>query len=143
MKTAVKNYMTKEILTADVSTVVTEAAKEMAEKNLGFVIVLEKCRPVGLVTERDLLLKVLAENRDPNKTTLGEVMSTPLLSVDPDSDLLDAAKIMKEHNVRKLPVIRNNIVYGIITAMDIARHINDYVDHSIKELARYTIPFRF
>jgi len=135
--------MTKEILTADVSTVVTEAAKEMAEKNLGFVIVLEKCRPVGLVTERDLLLKVLAENRDPNKTTLGEVMSTPLLSVDPDSDLLDAAKIMKEHNVRKLPVIRNNIVYGIITAMDIARHINDYVDHSIKELARYTIPFRF
>jgi len=143
LKTAVKNYMTKEILTADVSTVVTEAAKEMAEKNLGFVIVLEKCRPVGLVTERDLLLKVLAENRDPNKTTLGEVMSTPLLSVDPDSDLLDAAKIMKEHNVRKLPVIRNNIVYGIITAMDIARHINDYVDHSIKELARYTIPFRF
>jgi len=134
---SVKDYMTKEILSADVSTTITEAAKKMAEKNVGFIIVLEKCKPVGLVTERNFLLKVLAENRDPNMTTLGDIMSTPLLSVDPDSDLLDAAKIMKEHNIRKLTVIRNDIVYGIITAMDITRHINDYVDHSIKDFIRH------
>ena len=65
-------------------------------------------------------------------------MSSPLITVDPDDELSTAAETMKAKNVRKLPVVRNGILYGVITARDIVDHFTDYVDRATKEILVWT-----
>ena len=140
MGSQVKKYMTKEVHTIDYDTPVSEAANMMAadKDNEGYVIVLQKGKPVGIVTERDLVNKVLVGGLDPAKTSVSDVMSTPLVTVDPEDDLLKATQVMKERNVRKLIVVRDEIIYGIITAKKISQNVQDYVDRSIRDIVRWT-----
>jgi predicted transcriptional regulator len=65
-------------------------------------------------------------------------MSSPLVTIDPDDDLLKATQVMKEQNVRKLVVVRDDIIYGIITAKKISQNVQDYVDRSIRDIVRWT-----
>jgi len=136
----VKKYMTKEVTTIDYDSTVSEAANLMATVKVyeGYVIVLQKGKPKGIVTERDLVNKVLVRGLDPAKTIVSEIMSTPLITVDPEDDLLKASQVMKEKNVRKLIVIRDEIIYGIITAKIISQNVQDYVDRSIRDIIRWT-----
>ena len=136
----VKKYMTKEVTTIDYDSTVSEAANLMATAKVyeGYVIVLQKGKPKGIVTERDLVNKVLVRGLDPAKTSVSEIMSTPLKTVDPEDDLLKASRVMKEQNVRKLVVVRDDIVYGIITAKIISQNVQDYVDRSIRDIIRWT-----
>ena len=140
MGSQVKKYMTKEVHTIDYDTPVSEAANMMAtdKDNEGYVIVLQKGKPVGIVTERDLVNKVLVGGLDPAKTSASDIMSTPLITVDPEDDLLKATQVMKEQNVRKLIVVRDEIIYGIITAKKISQNVQDYVDRSIRDIVRWT-----
>ena len=142
MSYQVKDYMTKEVITIDYNATVTEAAKTMVVKENyeGYVIILKKGKPLGIVTERDIISKVLAEELDPSKTNVPEIMSAPLITVDPDDDLLKASQLMKEHNVRKLVVVRNEIIHGIITAKGIAQHFRGYVDRSVRDIIQWTAP---
>ena len=98
----------------------------------------EKGKPKGIVTEKDLVNKVIVGGLDPAKTSVSEIMSTPLITVDPEDDLLKASQVMKEKNVRKLIVIRDEIIYGIITAKIISQNVQDYVDRSIRDIVRWT-----
>jgi len=140
MVSQVKKYMTKEVTTIDYDANVTDAAKIMTvDKDYkGYVIVLQKGKPKGIVTEKDLVNKVIVGGLDPSKTSVSEVMSTPLITVDPEDDLLKASQVMKEKNVRKLIVIRDEIIYGIITAKIISQNVQDYVDRSIRDIVRWT-----
>ena len=140
MVSQVKKYMTKEVTTIDYDATVIEAANIMTvDKDYkGYVIVLHKGKPKGIVTERDLVNKVIVGGLDPAKTIVSEVMSTPLITVDPEDDLLKASQVMKEQNVRKLIVIRDEIIYGIITAKIISQNVQDYVDRSIRDIVRWT-----
>ena len=90
MGSQVKKYMTKEVNTLDYDAKVTEAASLMAadKEYEGYVIILRKGKPVGIVTERDLVNKVLVGGLDPAKTSVSDVMSAPLITVDPEDDLL-------------------------------------------------------
>jgi CBS domain-containing protein len=132
--------MTKEVATIDYDSTVSEAANLMATVKVyeGYVIVLQKGKPKGIVTERDLVSKVLGGGLDLTKTSVSEIMSTPLMTVDPEDDLLKASRVMKEQNVRKLVVIRDDIIYGIITAKIISQNVQDYVDRSIRDIVRWT-----
>ena len=132
--------MTKEVTTIDYDANVTDAAKIMTvDKDYkGYVIVLQKGKPKGIVTEKDLVNKVIVGGLDPTKTSVSEIMSTPLITVDPEDDLLKASQVMKEQNVRKLIVIRDEIIYGIITAKIISQNVQDYVDRSIRDIVRWT-----
>jgi CBS domain-containing protein len=132
--------MTKEVTTIDYDANVTDAAKMMTvDKDYkGYVIVLQKGKPKGIVTEKDLVNKVIGGGLDPTKTSVSEIMSTPLITVDPEDDLLKASQVMKEQNVRKLVVIRDEIIYGIITAKIISQNVQDYVDRSIRDIVRWT-----
>ena len=132
--------MTKEVTTIDYDANVTDAAKIMTvDKDYkGYVIVLQKGKPKGIVTEKDLVNKVIVGGLDPTKTSVSEIMSTPLITVDPEDDLLKASQVMKEQNVRKLVVIRDEIIYGIITAKIISQNVQDYVDRSIRDIVRWT-----
>jgi len=142
MRGTVKDYMVKEIATIRAEVDIATAARKMADNPRGYLIVLEEGRPLGMITERNLVNEVLAKGRDPSKIKVSEVTSSPLIVVDPDALLIEAAEIMKKHNVRKLPVVKDDILYGIITARDITDHFRDYVDESIRDMLRWLPTFR-
>ncbi len=118
----VKDLMTKEPVTIDVSKTVIEAAVLMSQNNVGDLVIMENNMPVGIVTERDLVRRVLAVGK-PTNTRLSEVMSTPLRVIDPEAPIKDAARRMINKGIRRLVVIKDNKLVGIITATDFARHM--------------------
>jgi CBS domain-containing protein len=99
---------------------VLEAAKLMKKRKIGNVIVAEDKQPTGILTESDILKKVVAEGKNPNDVKVKDVMSTPIIIVDPYITLEEALKTMGKCNVRRLPVIENNKLIGIITQRDIS-----------------------
>ena len=115
----VRDVMTKEVVVASPDWTVLEAAKRMAAKKIGGLVVVKSGSPVGLVTERDILWKVTAKERNPSRVSVGDVMTTPVVTVSPLATLRSAARIMIEHNVRRLVVTRLDEVEGIVTARDI------------------------
>jgi len=133
----VSDSMDEEIVTVDENLSVAEAAARISEKGKGCAIVLRQCRPIGMVTERDITYKVVAKGLDPKKVRVNEIMSTPLIEVDPDADLVTAAKIMDKHKIRRLAVVRKGILYGIISALDIARNLEGYVESEVRKILRY------
>lgn len=137
----VKHYMTKEIPTIDSSSSVSEAAKVMEKAGRGFLIVLKELRPTGIVTERDFVNKVMAHDLDPKRVIISEIMTSPLITIDPDDDLQKASELMQKHNIRRIPVVKEGIIYGVITSVDITLHLIDYVNQATKDIIRWAIPF--
>lgn len=93
----------------------------MREKKIGNVIVAEVNHPIGILTESDILKKVVCEAKNPQDVTVEDVMSSPIIVTDPYITLQEALKIMGKCNIRRLPVIENNKLVGIITQRDISR----------------------
>jgi len=137
----VKHYMRKEVPTVDANVTVIEGAKTMLKAGRGFLIILREGQPAGIVTEHDYVEKVVAQNKDSAKTTVFQIMSTPLITIDPDEDLIKASELMHEHNIRRLPVLKDGIVYGSITTKDVSRALGQYVDRSVRDLMRWAAPF--
>jgi CBS domain-containing protein len=100
---------------------VLEAAKLMKKKKIGNVIVVEKKQPVGILTESDILKKVVAEGKSAKDVLVEDVMSTPIIVIDPYVPVEEAMKTMGKCNIRRLPVIENGKLTGIITNKDISR----------------------
>ena len=140
MSYLVKDYMKKNVPTIEGKASVTEASKATMKANRGFLIVLTGGRPVGIVTEHDFVQKVLANEKNPANTIVAEIMSSPLITIDPDEDLLRASYLMHEHNIRQLPVVKNSIIYGVLTTKDIAEKCSAYVDQSIKDIMKWATP---
>jgi len=118
--TFVNHIMSKNVLTVDKSTSLQEAASNMKKSNIGCVIVTEDTKPVGIVTERDFVIKVAAEGR-PLFTDIYEVMSSPLITINPEETVWEAAEMMKEKGIHKLAVKKNEQIVGIVTTTDIVR----------------------
>lgn len=118
--TFVKDVMIDDLTTLDVSAKIIEGAKLMAEKNIGCVIVTEKDLPVGILTERDFVRRIIAQEISVDSAIL-DVMTTPLISIDPDETIWEAAQIMKTNNIHKLPVQKDHKVMGIITTTDLVK----------------------
>ncbi|MEM2875595.1 MAG: CBS domain-containing protein [Candidatus Bathyarchaeia archaeon] len=136
----IKNVMTKEVVRVDSEDTIEEVSKVMAEKRRGYAVVLKAGRPVGMVTERDFVWKVIAESKNPSEVKVSDVMSAPLITVDPDADLSVAVEVMEKHQIRRVPVTKDEIIYGIITTRDIINHFDKYVKKAIIEVARYAFP---
>jgi len=98
-----------------------DVAKVMAKEDVGPIPVVEGGRLVGLVTDRDLVVRVLAEGKDPKTTKVGEIASRDLVTVSPDEDLDQALKLLAQHQVRRLPVVEGDRVVGIVAQADVAR----------------------
>lgn len=137
----VVDAMRKEIVTINEETSVAEASKSMREKGEGCAIILRKGTPVGIVTERDVTWKVAGNGLDPKRVQVSEIMSAPLVTIDPDASLIEAAKIMEEHKIRRLAVARKGILYGVLTAIDIARNLEGYVESEVRSILRYAFFF--
>ena len=137
----VKDIMTKTVLTVESDKTVAEAATLMAEKDVSGLIIMDQNTPTGIVTERDLVRRVLAKDR-PSTTKISEIMSTPLRVIDPEAPIKEAAIKMTRKRIRKLPVIKDNKLVGIITSTDFARHLSKktLTDGILEAIGRSTYP---
>jgi len=118
----VRDIMSSPVVTASPDTNVFEIAKKMTEENIGsIVIVNEAGEVIGIITEDDLIKRVLAKGKDPFTTKAEEIMTKPIVYVSPDTDLKDAADIMVSKNIGHLVVIENGKLVGIIAEYDILR----------------------
>lgn len=113
--------MVREVITIDENSTVKEAADVMNKFEIGCLIAVRKGKAVGIITERDLLKRVVAEAKDANKTRVKEVMSSPLVVVEPHMDLEEAVKLMFQMKIKKLPVVNEKRLVGLVSLTDIAR----------------------
>jgi CBS domain-containing protein len=100
--------------------VVIEAARLMRDEEIGSLPVTEEGRLVGMLTDRDIAVRVVAEGRSPNSTTVGEVLSPDPVAAGPDQDLDEALHLMAQHQVRRLPVVEDDRLVGILAQADVA-----------------------
>jgi CBS domain-containing protein len=117
----VADVMTQGAIGLPASASVSEAAELMRDNDIGDVIVLDDGRVKGMITDRDLTIRVLAEHREPANTTVGDVCSSDVVSVSPDTPVTEAVSLMRDRAVRRLPVIGSDgQAQGIISIGDLA-----------------------
>ena len=131
--TFVNQVMSKNVLSLDKSTSLQEAAEHMKKLNVGCVIVTEDKNPIGIITERDFVTKIAAEGR-PLFTEIKEVMSSPLITINPEETIWEASELMKEKLIHKLPVKENDEIVGIITTTDIVKISSVGSDSEIRRI---------
>jgi len=119
---SVKDIMTKEVITIESNKTIYEAAELMATKELGCLIVVIKAFPVGIITERDIVRRIVAK-RSSLDVKVTEVMTKTLITVEPDTSLREAARVMSANKIRRLPVLKDNTLVGIVVASDFVRNV--------------------
>ena len=116
----VKDVMTSPVITIDENGFVLEASKLMAENDLGCIIVTGKEeKPLGILTEKDLVVRVLAKNAQASKIRVKDVMTSPLMTIEPDTTLSEAARKMSRLNIRRFGVLYKGNLVGILSSKDI------------------------
>ena len=115
----------EELVSASRSTTAKELAQQMGSKNVGSILITEDRRPVGIVTDRDLALAVVGEERSPAETTAVDLMSTDLVTVDVTDGVAEVCATMREHGVRRMPVMDGDEVTGILTLDDLIVLLED------------------
>jgi len=119
-KMVVREIMSSPVLTVSKGQTVVEAARVMERGDVGAVIVTgDGGKPVGILTERDIVRRVVSKALNPMEIRVGEVMSTPLRTVDPEVKIVDAAKIMSRYRIRRLGVVYKGELVGIVSSRDI------------------------
>ncbi|GBE17967.1 hypoxic response protein 1 [archaeon BMS3Abin16] len=118
---AVVKIMTSDVVTLDESKTVLDACNLFRAKKIGSVITLKAGRATGILTERDVVERVVCTGKSAGKTYLKDVMSSPLLTIDPLSSMEWASQMMIENKVKKLGVVEKGSLIGVITATDIVR----------------------
>jgi CBS domain-containing protein len=120
MAKSVRDAMTEDPRSIGASASVVEAARLMREQHIGSLPVTEDERLVGMITDRDITTRVVAESAVPETTSVGDVYSRDLISVEANSDLGEALRLMARHQVRRLPVVENDRLVGMVAQADIA-----------------------
>lgn len=137
-----KDLMSSNVVTIDSEASVKDAASKMAQQEIGSLVVTERDKPVGIVTERDLLSRVLALGRNAEATQIRMVMSKPLICGRPDMDIVEAARFMVSRGIKKLPITHEGRLIGILTLTDLcAAQPNMY--ELVEKEAKGKIPKRF
>jgi len=125
MAKRVRDAMTEDPRSIGASEPVVDAARLMREQRVGSLPVTDNEKLVGMITDRDITTRVVAEAADPKMISVGDVYSRDLISVEPDQDLDEALRLMARHQVRRLPVIENGSLVGIVAQADIALRENE------------------
>ena len=120
MAKSVRDTMTADPRSIGASASVIEAARLMREEHIGSLPITDDEKLVGMITDRDITTRVVAEAADPKMTSVGDVVSRDLISVEPDEDLEEAVQLMASHQVRRLPVVENGRLVGIVAQADVA-----------------------
>ena len=115
----IRDVMTPNPRTISPDDSIQNAARVMRDEDTGVVPVVENGRPVGVVTDRDIVVRAVADGDQPNRS-VREIISTRLVSVSPDMSTQEASELMSEHQVRRLPVVENDHLVGIVSIGDLA-----------------------
>ncbi len=118
--------MKENVVTVDCNSTVETACVIMAEKHIGSVLVTRKNKPYGIFTERDLLSKVIVKGVDIKSAKVKEFTSEPIITINPDFHIREAAKIMADMKIKRLLVMKDEKIIGIFTAADLADVIAKY-----------------
>jgi CBS domain-containing protein len=130
----VRYIMAQPVQTIENTDTVQKAAEEMAQHQVGMLAVRAANRLVGIITDRDLVVRCIALGRPPARTIVGSIMSSHPVTLEPDSSIDRAVHIMASHHVHRLPVMEDGRLVGILSASDIARHFHD--EGTITELVQ-------
>jgi CBS domain-containing protein len=126
MGTSIRDAMTSNPSNVEMSSSVVEAARLMKSEDVGSIPVTEGERLVGIVTDRDIAIRVVAEGKDVQSVTVGEIASKDLVTIDPQQDLDEALRLMAQHQVRRLPVVEEDgRLVGILAQADVAQQGDD------------------
>jgi CBS domain-containing protein len=120
-KVTVHDAMTSNVITADPKTTVANAAVLMSRFKIGCLVIKGETGPIGIITESDIIEKVVAKNLMASEIKIEQVMTKDLIFVDPGSELNQAARLMAKNSIRRLPVINNEHLVGILTSTDVLR----------------------
>ena len=122
----IRDVMTSDPCTIDADKSVAYAAKMMREEDVGLAPIVEGDKLIGMLTDRDITIRVVAEGRNPDQVKVREVASTQVVTIDPQQDLSEALRIMAKHQVRRLPVVEEDgKLVGVVAQADIAREGDD------------------
>jgi len=133
MSLKVKDLMVTNLITIDAEATVQKAVELMDKHDIGCLIVISYGNPVGIITERDMFRRVLLQKRDIAKTRVGNIMSAPLMTSTPQTDIRDAVRLMNERRIKKLPVVEEGELIGLVSLTDIMRSLA-YFEHVISSL---------
>jgi CBS domain-containing protein len=126
MAKSIRDLMTSNPCSIDADKPVSYAAKMMRDEDVGLAPIVEGEKLIGTLTDRDIAIRVVAEGKDPESTTVREVASTRLVTLDPEQDLDEALRLMAKNQVRRLPVVEEDgKLVGIVAQADVARHTSD------------------
>ena len=134
----IADVMTKSVISVDAVITINEAAKMMEDAKVGAVIVMEDNTPVGIVTDRDFAVKVAAHAYQISEP-VKQIMSSPLFSVSSDESIRTAADLMHDRGIRKLPVIDDENVVGMITSTDIVNLLAVCVEDDVKDMYFHSV----
>jgi CBS domain-containing protein len=123
MPKVVRDIMTKNVVTIEVNRTALEAAKIMAEKGISSLIVLKDQDPVGIITERDFVKKICIKELNVSRVKVNDVMSKIRTVADPEISIEVAVQRMVNHKIRRLPIMEDGKVVGIITVTDLAKYL--------------------
>jgi CBS domain-containing protein len=122
MAESIRDLMTENPCSIDAGKSVAYAAKMMRDEDVGLAPIVEGDKLIGTLTDRDIAIRVVAEGKDAEQTTVREVASTNLVTIDPQQDLDEALRLMAKHQVRRLPVVEEDgRLVGVVAQADVAR----------------------
>ena len=126
MGQSIRDVMTSNPCSIDAEKSVAYAAKMMRDEDVGLAPIVEGDKLIGMLTDRDIAIRVVAEGKDPNQVTVREVASKQVVTIDPQQDLDEALRIMAKHQVRRLPVVEEDgRLVGVVAQADVAREGDD------------------
>ena len=134
----IADIMTKSVISVDSTMTINETAKMMEDAKVGAVIIMENNTPIGIVTDRDFAVKVAAHAYQISEP-VKQIMSSPLVSINSDEPVRSAADLMHGREVRKLPVIKDEQVVGIITASDIVNLLAVCVEDDVRDMYFHSV----
>ncbi|HIK00451.1 TPA: CBS domain-containing protein [archaeon] len=129
MMTTVADVMTRNVMGIEEKESIMDALKKMKKLRIGCLVVVDGKEAIGILTDADILFKVVSEEKNLSKITVGKIMSKPLITISPDASIDDAAKLMTMNRIKKLPVVgESGKLIGIITATDLIAHSPEFSD---------------
>lgn len=132
----IEEIMHTDFVTIDCKKTIYDACQLYKEKKVDFIIVMDKDKPTGIITDRDIIERVILKDKSPRKTKISDVMSFNLKTINASATLEKANQIMIENNIKKLPVLLNNKIIGIVTKTDLFKNIDIYLE-TFRDLEKY------
>ena len=116
----VRDIMTRDVVTITSDETILDACNKYSKHRVGCLVVVDEDNPEGIITERDIIEKIIRRDRDPKTTKVKDIMTSNLKMIHASAKIEDAAKMMRKYNIKKLPVILNNKIVGIVTVTDLS-----------------------